>query len=260
MDLANELRKAKIKWSIDQVIREKPSRHEPGVVRRSLAARVRLTDLEAPWPSGADEPPIMEAFYSTGGDDASMQKLLSLAIRDLMPQHPLRRAYLDSVGNTPVTIKSEHLNDNLGEIIHVQMRKCLQGPASVIQWNGVHHLLPADWSQMLELIREEVRLAQEEANPAQGLLRRNVGMAIKKAMTERMDDVIYRLTPKGDRVKRTDIQEYALKSIHAANSLTEDPDWVFGWTAYLCDDAPAPEKKSEEDATPEPSSISPIRP
>lgn len=255
MNLDTELRRQGLEWAIDQVWIEIPSSFPGAKPHQGLRTRVRLADWSAT--QKGDMPATHEKLYRTERD-TTIQKLLACALRDLMPNHPVRRAYLDSVGNTPVTVDPTCLEgegDRLGEIIHVQLRKCADSKQSVIQWNAIHHLHPADWRCMLGLIRQAVKdlAGQVRDGRRRHLLRRDVGMAIKDAMTQQMDKVTHQ---EGGRVNRTAEQEFALRALEAANWLTEDEEWTFSWTGYLCEavktsDAMT-EKQGQENAAPEP--------
>lgn len=241
MNLDIEIRKAGIEWAIDKVFAQKESTDRPGEFHQVMRTRLRFADWKAEGLKTGETPPTLERLYTWTPEDMTIQKLLAIGLRDLLPDHPIRRAFLDSVGNAPVVIPEGRLNDNLGEIIHVQLRKSVDSKQSTIQWNAVHHMLPDDWSHVLQLIREAVAEAVQgaaQARKGQGrpLLRRDVGMAIKHAMTEKMSDVAHRGFEKTNRLPtRTPFQKFALMSFESANWLTEDSDWTFGWTAYLCD-------------------------
>lgn len=248
MNLPVDLRKAGVEWAVDSVVANIENERNPGTYTAKTNLRVRFCDWNSV-PAG-QTPPTLEKLYMATGE-FSVEKMLALGMRDLLPAHPIRRAYLDSVGNTPVTIDKETLANSLAECIHVAMRKCMDSKQSAIQWNAVHHLLPEDWSHALRLIRSSVEneIARCEQKGAP-LLRRNVGMAIKSAMTEQVEEIYYRdVESQGLIVKRTPVQEFALRCFAAANSLTDDGDWTFGWTSYLCKDA---EQDQPLDATPQP--------
>jgi hypothetical protein len=237
VNLSFELRKAGIEWSIDQLILQEESQRYPGKFNEISRTRVRFADWNTVEKDSGQVPVTLEKLYHPSQEFA-VQKYLALGLRDLLPKHPIRREYLYSVGNTPVTISPEHLGESLGEIIHVQLRKCMDSKESSIQHNGIQHLLPADWGHMLRLIRECVTELQDEAKEKRRpLLRREVGMVIKNAMTERMKDVQHRDFEKNRKSpKRTALQEFALRSVEAMSWLTDDDDWTFGWTSYLCED------------------------
>jgi hypothetical protein len=237
MNLSLELRKADIEWAIDQLILKEESQRLPGKFHDVSRTRLRMVDWSTVDKDSGQVPVTLEKLYHPR-EEFTVQKYLALGLRDLLPKHPIRRQYLDSVGNTPVTIDPEHLGESLGEVIHVQLRKYIDTKESVIQWNGINHLLPADWTHMIRLIRKAVTDLQDEVKEkGSKLLRREVGMAIKNAMTEQMEDVKHRDFEKNHKSpKRTDLQEFALKSVEAANWLTDDSDWTFGWTSYLCED------------------------
>ena len=244
MDIGRELRQNGIEWAIDVVTIEVPSQIEGRPPHKAQRYRVRFADWNSSkenWCSAV--PATLEVLYqSTTSPDSpdGLEVLLARAMRDLIPEHPVRRAYLDHHGNVPVVVLDNALGESLGECIHTQMRKCLDGPDSIIQWQGVHHLLAEDWSQMLELIREEVGKVQRLAKSRNRLpRRREIGMAIRCAMVERMEEVHNRGACEANRYKRpkrTHLQEFALAAFAAACKTTNTIDWVWGWTSYLCEE------------------------
>ncbi len=89
MDLGVELRKAGVEWCIDLVQQD-----DPGTVNQRWMTRVRLADL-ASLPAGADaQPATMDRLFRPS-DEHTVQQLLSVTLMQKMPNHPVRRAYLD---------------------------------------------------------------------------------------------------------------------------------------------------------------------
>ncbi len=259
MDLARALHDAKIEFAIDQLVIEKPSDYEPGKINKMLRTRIRFADFGSV--AKGETPPTLEHFLPPDSN-VTLQKLLALGLKKLLPEHPIRRRYLDSVGNTPVTIDPKHLDQGMvSELIHTQLRKCIDSKEGIIQWNAIHHLMPEDWGQITGLIKgaveEEIERCETKGVP---LLRRNVGMKIKEAMTEGIRKVEHREHVRAsegvEMVKgykeRSGVQEFALRAFRAANQLTPDEDWAFGWTAFLCEEPkPAAAVEAEADASAE---------
>lgn len=251
MNLVLTLRGRGIEWAIDNIILTKEQAEAQGRHQRDLL-RVRLCDWNSV-PAG-QTPAKLEKCY-LNQSDVKVDRLLALAVRDLLPDHPIRREYLNSKGNTPVTIDPDSLGEGLGPCVHTALRKLMDSQESIIQWNAIHHLLPEDWSHALRLIREEVQAVLDKAKTKnRPPLQREVGVAIQTAMTERFNEIFYRDDGRAERA-RTDIQRFALKSFGAANKLTAVEDFVFGWGGYLCQDAEKQiEKSSDQSPSNSPSS------
>lgn len=252
MRLTVELRKAGIEWCVDLIHVPQPSTRYPGVTHQVPKLRVRLANVAEAQAAGT-EAVTHELLLTYFDGDLQIEQVLAKALREHFPRHPLFRAWLDSHGNVETVLTPGGL-ENLGELIHTALRKMCDGPQSTILWNTQHHLLHADWSHFLDLIREEITKlvsrvdAAKQAGRKARLLRRDVGMAIKRAMIERFDEVHGRGFEKNHKLpKRTDVQEYALRTWNAACRLTEDSEWTYGWTGYLCEDAPEPETQEPND-------------
>ena len=140
MQLINTLRGRGIEWAIDNIILTKEEAEAQDRYQRDLL-RVRLCDWNSV-PAGQTPPTLEKCYLNQGG--AQVNRLLALAVRDLLPNHPIRREYLDSKGNTPVTINPESLGEGLGSCVHTALRKLIDTQESIIQWNAIHHLLPED--------------------------------------------------------------------------------------------------------------------
>lgn len=253
MNLANELCSAGIQWSIrrvssaDAFAYEMRDKYDP---RDGSLVTLTYTLIRPDSIASGPRAPQCRAKRYRSDSSTRVNTLLAYALRDLMPEHPFRREYLDAIGNTHVTIDPQFLGESeeclgsLAHIIHVQLRKCVDSKQSVIQWNAVHHLLQADWDHILKNIRSEVTQLQAgiQKKVASGkrafLLRRDVGLAIRNAMTEKMREVTHRDFDKNNASpERTELQKFALLTFESANWLTEEEDWVFGWTGFLCEDA-----------------------
>ncbi len=137
-------------------------------------------------------------------------------------------------------ISESLLGDHLAECLHTALRKLVQSKESNIQWNAIRYLRRDDWCQMLDLVREEIRLVMKDVTEGKRkvLLRRDVGQAIKRALVDRADEVTHRGFETTHRnPRRTDVETFALICMQSACSLTDNSDWTFGWTGYLCEEA-----------------------
>lgn len=235
MSLSIKLKSAGIAWCIDPVEIDVPSRRYPDVVHKGERIRVRLTD------GAAADPVTLTELFPAQYDSRDVEELLARAMRNQLPQHPAFLSWLAKMGHCPVTIRPDLLGDGLGECLHTALRKAVDGPQSVIQWNAICNLLPEDWSQLLAMTREEIEKARVvgAASKAKALTRYAVGLAIHEAFAERVGEVsvIER--------KRTDIQMLSLLMLEAACKLTDKQDFVWGWTAYLCEESKAPKAATE---------------
>lgn len=236
MTLATELRKANIDWCIDLVYINEPSVRYPEKQNRVQKLRIRLADMSVE--SSESAPVTMETLIQAERTDRDIEHLLALAMRRNMPDHPVFQTWLKSRGHEPVTIRPDLLGESLGECIHTALRKCVDTHESCIQYQSIHQLAGADWLQLLEMTRENIRalMKKVEIGTLPSLQRYDVGLAIKNAFADRADEVTHREDPKTRRpVKRADAESFALMSLTMACKITDDQDFVWGWTSYLCE-------------------------
>lgn len=239
MALATDLRNAGIDWSLDLVYVDEPSKRYPGKIHKIPHTRVQLTDLTATVEPGA-QPVTQECFIRSEQAAREVEGALIYAMRKHFPGHPVLTAWLRARGHEAVVVPPKLLGAQLGECLHVALRKSCEGPQSNIIWNAICHMLPADWSHVLQLIREEVQLAMAEvaSSNKRVLTYHCVGTAIQHALVERLVEVRNRDEGEpGKGVMRTDLQAFALLSFAQAARLTEQQEFVWGWTAYLCQEA-----------------------
>ena len=237
MALAFNLKKANIQWDIDAIEVDVPSVRHVGVIHRGRRIRVRLTDLND---QNSDRQSLV--YLSKSDDEAlNVESLLALALKENMPDHPVFLAWRKQHGHEPVNITQEDLTiANLGAGLHTALRKATDSQQSIIQWNAINHLLDEDWHHLLMIICEEITKKIERVNTGKTsrLTRYQVGMAIKKACCTRFEDVSHRYDTQLDCfVERTDLQKFALQSFEVSCKITEDQDFVWAWTAYICREA-----------------------
>lgn len=231
MSIVPELKKASIEWSIDQVEVDIQSQRNPEETYKAERIRVQLTDVG----SDSDRVTVSELF-STSTQTKGVEELLARTMRKHFPKHPVFLSWMQSRGHCPVTIDSDLLKSGLGECLHTALRKAVDGPQSVLQWNAIHYLMYQDWHQLLEMTREEIKKTMAlTVEKCTSLTYYNVGMAIREAFVSRMEEVTYRGFDKtGKKPDRTEMQAQALRTLDAACELTDNQDFVWGWTAYLC--------------------------
>lgn len=236
MTLATELRKAGVHWTIDLVNVPQLSTRYPGVVHQVTRTRICVTGVLPP--TTDDSPQKSAEILLSSARDWTLDELLAFAMRTLAPKHGAYQGWLASKGHRPAKVRLDLLDESIGECIHSALRKLCDGPLSAIQWNAIRHLLPADWSQLLEMAREEIRnVTAERINAGKaGPSHYDIGMAIKRAFVDRFDEVTHRGWEGVDKKpERTELQAFALLSLHMANKEADDQDFVWGWAGYLCD-------------------------
>lgn len=230
MTLLSELRQHQVSWQVDRV--DVPSTRNPA----NLIGHVRVQLFD----NGGAKPQTHELLLQGYLASDSLERLLASALRKHLPKHPAYRAWLDSKGNVPVKMSDESI-ECVGEALHTAMRKLADSPESAIQWNAVHHLARDDWSALLEATRVALR---EHQKTAKRLLRRDIGLLLKEVWTEKSEELRYSVPQAED--KRTDLQKFALLALHLACKSTDDDEWVWSWTGYLCEDADADQSKGEQ--------------
>jgi hypothetical protein len=232
MNILNALKQAQVDWDICPVEVTQPSRRTPGASFMVSQVRVRLTQ--------ADGYSVEELVPQSDGS-MSITELLLTALRNKLPNHPVFQKWLESRGHVPVVLTPDSLGEGLGECLHVALRKAVDTPESVVQWNAVHHLAPEDWSTILRLVREEVSQVQSERNAAgKALHRYHVGCAIRKALTERLREARRQegVEPRSVR-QRTGSEVFAMRAFEASCASTDLQDYVWGWTYFLCNEVPS---------------------
>lgn len=242
MTLASDLRKNGIDWCIDVVDTELVSRNSatPGVVHQVSKLRVQLTDTAAAQSTGTS--PKTVEYLLDPQSNWELERVLMLAMRKCLAAHPVYLRWMGGKGHGPAVLRTDCLDESLGECLHTALRKGCDGPMSAIQWNAIHHLAPADWAQLLDMTREAVRKVAQDASRAKNALTRwSVGLAIKEVFTDRMDEVRNRgYAQTLQNPKRTEMETFALLCLHQSCCETEIDEYVWGWTSYLCEDPPAP--------------------
>jgi hypothetical protein len=233
MTILHLLRKHQLVLQIERV--GIPSERKPEKVNGFL--RVRIID-EAVTPAQTHEH-LLEGYLAPD----SLERIVAIAMRKVLPRHPAFRDWLDSKGNVRVDIADTSI-EYCGEALHTAMRKLCDSPQSSLQWNAVHHMHPDDWSTLLAKTRELLIKLKAESKNGQPL-RRDVGLALKELWREAPGELYgtYRSgrTAEGKKAHaRTDLEKFALLTMAQSCACTEDDEFTWGWTGYLCTEATEP--------------------
>lgn len=217
MNLFHELNQYDFKFSLTSA--EEPDAVRPGRMR----TMIRLT-------FNLDDTTVIRDFSTS---EHTLEKMLALTLTENFKKHPLTRAWYDSHGNTPVSVSAGALKA-ASELIHVALRKSADSKQSVITWNAFHRIHPLDFAGLMNDARQAVRFEMaKKPNPS----RRKIGQALKKVFVEGTDSEKNweRANAKGASFIRNAEQEFALKVLYAGCALTENAEWTWDWTAYLCE-------------------------
>lgn len=145
---------------------------------------------------------------------------------------PVWNQYCQSQGDESVGIPTENL-DNLSEIFHVALRKYLEGPASTILWNQIHHMHAGFWARIVGASRLEIETLID-SHPKR-INRKTIGCAIKHAWTKAGDAEIDHLLAHRGRYTSEEYSEmrYSVLVFQSAVEMLSDEDWRWGLTALL---------------------------
>lgn len=178
------------------------------------------------------------------GGGLTLDRMLVAVLRTNAKDHPVLRGWYSEHGNDEITLVKGALG-NLGEFLHVALRKCADSKQSVVTWNAIHHLHPSDWAAMLEAAANGLRELKKEGKK---LTRLKVGCALKESITACLDRLhdesrLTRSDPDVKEVDRTELNKFALRMMLTGVEMTENTEWTWGWAGYLCADKPAPAAK-----------------
>lgn len=233
MSLAQSLHEAGVRWTLS--CDEAPG---DGAARRRTSLLLQLTLS----PGAA---PVERRFPLYNA--LPLDHMLSLGMRQRAADHPAYGAWLESRGNVPVRLLLKRKDlVGVGEPMHVGLRKAADSKQSIITWNALHHMHSDDrvalWSAVADLLKKSFANRQRP-------LRRQLAAALRdcvEAVCRAQYNKQHVSDRRGIERERSPHERFALVTFQAACALTDIDEWMWGWLAYVVEDAPAKRGKAKE--------------
>lgn len=221
MNIQHALTHSNIAWSMSTGI----TKTDRGTKYPCVAVTVTLEDGTA-----------LSKNFGLGSITAIDNMLISV-LRESCKDHPVLLGWYSEHGNDETKLIKGALS-NLGELLHVALRKCADSKQSVITWNAISKLHPDDWSALLKEAAAALRSLKKEHKK---LTRLKIGKALKSSITaclERlhMESRQTRHQPGIVKIERTELQRFGLLMLLSGVEMTENSEWTWGWAGYLCED------------------------
>lgn len=184
------------------------------------------------------------------GREYSVEEALAYCVlkhRDEEQLKGIAAAILESRGDDRVVLITRELLDptDLGERLHVALRKAVDGTASSVLWNALHFMPAPYFQKIMSASSERLTSFLDRGKP---YTRREVGLGLRSTWTNVADellDMAYAEKSKhSDR--ENEYRRYIAMSFRLGVESLKNDDWIFGMTAYILDeDEPDVEEQAQ---------------
>lgn len=143
------------------------------------------------------------------------------------------KSYRDRSGCEPVTVDLEALN-NLGELLHVALRKYVFSAASSLVWSAINEMQPKHWALVIEASKSALTNAMHKHGAR--VTRYTLGNALRSAWMETADKIGADLGRKSIDTPRRRSQLLVAIAFEKGVAMLENEDWVWGMTSTFVTD------------------------